>query len=218
MRGKVLRLCKPLLVLGITPAHAGKSHSQRQSPAQARDHPRACGEKFRAGCSNPAQRGSPPRMRGKGKDFFMGLWQDGITPAHAGKSRRHTAPCSSTRDHPRACGEKHGQCVDSLRLQGSPPRMRGKDCAKMNAYGSFRITPAHAGKRHTTRKGTDKTWDHPRACGEKLLLFFGASSSAGSPPRMRGKAAIHRVAEFWPGITPAHAGKRYAICTGVPAA
>ena len=32
-------------------------------------------------------------------------------------------------------------------------------------------------------------WDHPRVCGEKHAVPVSAIWSAGSPPRMRGKAA-----------------------------
>ena len=55
--------------------------------------------------------------------------------------------------------------------------------------------------------GTFFARDHPRACGEKVILPFGQEDRKGSPPRVRGKADIvHRVhADL--GITPARAGK-----------
>ena len=50
------------------------------------DHPRLCGEKAVTDNSFDPGVGSPPPMRGKdtAEDFF--LFNDGITPAYAGKS------------------------------------------------------------------------------------------------------------------------------------
>ena len=50
--------------------------------------------------------GSPPHMRGKASKFELLSAIDGITPAHAGKSRRTTPATSWQKDHPRTCGEK----------------------------------------------------------------------------------------------------------------
>ena len=51
------------------------------------------------------------------------------------------------------------------------------------------------------------TGDHPRVCGEKSLLRAVATHRAGSPPRVRGKAAGSSRRRGRPGITPACAGK-----------
>ena len=75
----------------------------------------------------------------------------GITPAHAGK-RRYIAPnCANVKDHPRPCGEKHGDELDELCRQGSPPPMRGKEMHRFGVRWNARITPAHAGKSYSTR-------------------------------------------------------------------
>ena len=71
----------------------------------------------------------------------------------------------------------------------------------------FWITPAYAGKRIKLRKRHSICGDHPRVCGEKLAAKAGSINGMGSPPRMRGKAAV--LAQRLPGlgITPACAGK-----------
>ena len=85
--------------------------------------------------------------------------------------------------------------------------MRGKDYAKSTTETVARITPAHAGKRHPCKPiGADKK-DHPRACGEKLMGWNNLENGEGSPPRMRGKAALAPTVAFSVRITPAHAGK-----------
>ena len=50
--------------------------------------------------------GSPPRGRGKGKDYATAETMQGITPAWAGKSIPHTGNITLNWDHPRVGGEK----------------------------------------------------------------------------------------------------------------
>ena len=71
-----------------------------------------------------------------------------------------------------------------------------------------RITPACAGKRE--QRGSNSQWlkDHPRVCGEKVLLRLNHSRKLGSPPRVRGKVVAHSRVLLDVGITPACAGKR----------
>ena len=86
--------------------------------------------------------------------------------------------------------------------------MRGKERTSLYRRMERRITPAHAGKSKPLAVTSGHCWDHPRACGEKLIGGTHSFIRWGSPPRMRGKAkgrAEHLAAT---GITPAHAGKR----------
>ncbi len=152
---------------GITPAHAGKSICFARETLQARDHPRACGEKALRRYSRTCRRGSPPRMRGK----------EGL----------HRAPRRRGQDHPRACGEKEkGTSTPNLH-EGSPPRMRGKDLSFFHDVIFLGITPAHAGKRQEQCARLMLMRDHPRACGEKSKMTLSFARISGSPPRMRGK-------------------------------
>ena len=70
----------------ITPACAGKSKRIKPTGRSARDHPRVCGEKHIRDCHAPCVKGSPPRVRGKGKPALAVVCHDRITPACAGKS------------------------------------------------------------------------------------------------------------------------------------
>ena len=85
--------------------------------------------------------------------------------------------------------------------------MRGKAtfCSRFRTL--CRITPAYAGKRGTTGRGSSHRGDHPRVCGEKKLHGISKSSPIGSPPRMRGKAQTGFALGCRVGITPAYAGK-----------
>ena len=106
MRGKVIDRIGKNRVLGITPAHAGKSQSGERACAGSWDHPRACGEKQKIFNLAAAILGSPPRMRGKVKTLKVYTPVTGITPAHAGKRGLCARSMRCDWDHPRACGEK----------------------------------------------------------------------------------------------------------------
>ncbi len=147
MRGKACLTLIIRLLLGITPAHAGKSLPAVLKCPPTRDHPRVCGEKRRVRSWRALLLGSPPRMRGKVVLSSENPLCRGITPAYAGKSRSSARPHHSHRDHPRACGEKTEYRALVTAHQGSPPRMRGKVFIGQVCIAPKGITPACAGKR-----------------------------------------------------------------------
>ena len=106
MRGKAQIHLGLLVVLGITPAYAGKSTPSHTVKQDKKDHPRICGEKTDRLKLVRNAPGSPPHMRGKASIGARVAALFGITPAYAGKSSgscRSYPPCW---DHPRICGEK----------------------------------------------------------------------------------------------------------------
>ena len=130
----------------ITPACAGKRLSDRRDHVRLRDHPRVCGEKPTISTSSIPQRGSPPRVRGKGKIMKALKIAGRITPACAGKSCSCPQNPRSRWDHPRVCGEKRQLAAVSSAGLGSPPRVRGKEKLLLRRHQIGRITPACAGK------------------------------------------------------------------------
>ncbi len=93
--------------------------------------------------------------------------------------------------------------------------MRGKGVFRVVRRQRVGITPAHAGKRSNGSYYWQRKKDHPRACGEKFATSYQLPSSAGSPPRMRGKDYVVQLGNVSLGITPAHAGKSSsAVCVG----
>ena len=146
MRGKASHHEVCVLVLGITPACAGKSDRNPRLPRRTEDHPRVCGEK-QSWASNPSPgKGSPPRMRGKARCSCRRWKKSRITPAYAGKSSSASSFAPSSGDHPRVCGEKLSPFGNRILRTGSPPRMRGKDGLLATQSLVLRITPAYAGK------------------------------------------------------------------------
>ena len=94
-----------------------------------------------------------------------------------------------------------------MRVQGSPPHMRGKANAAHPAHLHHRITPAYAGKSANTIADMPGDWDHPRMCGEKPNAEQRNRDIRGSPPRVRGKANGQTSYTNNGRITPACAGK-----------
>ena len=149
-------------------------------------------------------------MRRKVFRLTLAHCSKGITPAHAGKRGSLSQCACISRDHPRTCGEKVDEIVDTNEQVGSPPHMRGKEVQADGAPGDAGITPAHAGKSLFVSALQTSVSDHPRTCGEKPHSRRLSPGNMGSPPHMRGKA--HPPCWEWksPRITPAHAGKRAA--------
>ena len=87
--------------------------------------------------------------------------------------------------------------------------MRGKVWCSLFIFHLFRITPAYAGKSVRSQVLPDAVRDHPRLCGEKLLVQGFPPYRLGSPPPMRGKDHLHICLRTRTRITPAYAGKSY---------
>ena len=147
MRGKASRMNSFNLLLGITPACAGKSLLHSPLERQMWDHPRVCGEKLLTLYLSASKLGSPPRVRGKVSKYFYSIRHDGITPACAGKSDDYFGK--------------------TLHHHGSPPRVRGKVSVFPASRPALRITPACAGKSILPAIRSNFSRDHPRVCGEK---------------------------------------------------
>ena len=130
-----------------------------------------------------------------------------ITPAGAGKTRDNQHPPPARQDHPRRCGENFATCVASCFFAGSPPQVRGKLQAIVDALPQIRITPAGAGKTRCWKPNLTATQDHPRRCGENATALYSCLWLTGSPPQVRGKLAVHLQCRLSVRITPAGAGK-----------
>ena len=131
-----------------------------------------------------------------------------ITPAYAGKRQARPGQVGRLLDHPRVCGEKTFAVWENVPGAGSPPRVRGKAGLSHGCLVLVGITPARAGKSFQEHGYVIGVWDHPRMCGEKLLICANGGLNPGSPPHVRGKVEPQTVKLFAVGITPACAGKR----------
>ena len=105
-RGKGRYMRQPRVIVGITPAHAGKSDSSVSFSIVKQDHPRTRGEKLLLFWQYPINRGSPPHTRGKAFRILFFRVMIRITPAHAGKRTVISWAVEWRQDHPRTRGEK----------------------------------------------------------------------------------------------------------------
>ena len=156
-------------------------------------------------------------MRGKADDLGEEIAADRITPAYAGKSSHFVRRIISPWDHPRLCGEKVKVTSSEIVQPGSPPPMRGKDSSPRVVVARVRITPAYAGKSCCRISFFLRIGDHPRLCGEKLVMTSFNALFRGSPPPMRGKGYQCIIFPVSQRITPAYAGKsRLLVCWWLP--
>ena len=63
MRERLAQRASFLVVLGITPAYAGKTGAKGELPCRPWDHPRVCGKDSAFLFGFYLTQGSPPRMR-----------------------------------------------------------------------------------------------------------------------------------------------------------
>ena len=110
-------------------------------------------------------------------------------------------------DHPRTCGENHIMSILAYKGIGSPPHLRGKPASFTVFCSSSGITPAPAGKTCKVGAYFICAQDHPRTCGENVLVDSTRSHSKGSPPHLRGKLQGRIFLFLQIRITPAPAGK-----------
>ena len=75
-----------IIVIGITPAYAGKTQLGGGFWRTAKDHPRVCGKDKSNSMKMARLLGSPPRMRERLVHSFPFLDSTRITPAYAGKT------------------------------------------------------------------------------------------------------------------------------------
>ena len=68
--------------------------------------------------------------------------------------------------------------------------MRGKHALAIDLARDVRITPAHAGKTQNQDEDGRAKSDHPRTCGENVVVCGFEVEVDGSPPHMRGKPLV----------------------------
>ena len=109
----------------IIPACAGNTDLAHGHWRQQRDHPRMCGEHLMDWSTGVAWSGSSPHVRGTPTTVIPCSAIPGIIPACAGNTVSSRRPRSSSRDHPRMCGEHVSSDRESAAFMGSSPHVRG---------------------------------------------------------------------------------------------
>ena len=196
-----------LLLLGFTPAYAGKIFYTARGCRCSWVHPRIRGEDLISRLRGFGVLGSPPHTRGR--FFLFGIRRPlrGFTPAYAGKIPDVPGNASGDEVHPRIRGEDCATGLGSTVEQGSPPHTRGRLRHRVGQYGRAGFTPAYAGKIGLTHFVVLDDEVHPRIRGEDYPRSYGVFRQMGSPPHTRGRFVPYSTAGVSGGFTPAYAGK-----------
>ena len=191
----------------LIPAHAGKTVRLPPSMATARAHPRSRGENGRGLGAPRGIRGSSPLTRGKLVDAVARAIEDGLIPAHAGKTVAQSIFSKWNGAHPRSRGENAGEEGFEEAVVGSSPLTRGKLDRHQRAQAWPGLIPAHAGKTAFSRVSSWRASAHPRSRGENQGVPAPACMGQGSSPLTRGKRQAAGAGDLEERLIPAHAGK-----------
>ena len=101
-RGKLAGLRSHENLVGLIPAHAGKTSCLPPSFTLSLAHPRSRGEYYSPGASRFSLTGSSPLMRGKQPRTILGRRTERLIPTHAGKTGSRRASLATDRAHPRS--------------------------------------------------------------------------------------------------------------------
>ena len=206
-RGKLPGGGYPETLVGLIPAHAGKTGHQPPPPGRHSAHPRSRGENRAGSTRNRNLRGSSPLTRGKRTERTDRIFRSGLIPAHAGKTAFTPRAGPSRAAHPRSRGENAALTCRSLATRGSSPLTRGKLHHPNQELYDARLIPAHAGKTSGQTTGTQGRTAHPRSRGENARLFSVTAPVSGSSPLTRGKRRLLPSSGLVRRLIPAHAGK-----------
>ena len=134
---------------GLIPAHAGKTEKMVLMPSHTPAHPRSRGENTGAPSGRVYPPGSSPLTRGKPQREPARPGDNGLIPAHAGKTIRSWRSRLRSRAHPRSRGENVVRPGALILEPGSSPLTRGKRTTCRSVRRSRGLIPAHAGKTST---------------------------------------------------------------------
>ena len=150
--------------------------------------------------------GSSPLARGLRSGAWALASREGIIPARAGFTRRHSSHCPAGRDHPRSRGVYLVSPALNTRSAGSSPLARGLRRRRGGAATPPGIIPARAG---FTRGRAPQRWccpDHPRSRGVYNGVHRDRDGLVGSSPLARGLPTIRSGPVLRLRIIPARAG------------
>ena len=206
-RGKLREGETRTILVGLIPAHAGKTRSAGRQTDSGKAHPRSRGENAPSSASRSPARGSSPLTRGKQRRRYGDCYPPRLIPAHAGKTASPIRRLLPTAAHPRSRGENVRRTIRPDPGEGSSPLTRGKLPGVLHLIAIVRLIPAHAGKTHGPPRTVCRLAAHPRSRGENVTRVRHAASRWGSSPLTRGKRRPCTRRRQGGRLIPAHAGK-----------
>ena len=110
----------------LIPAHAGKTSPAVRGEPPSGAHPRSRGENIDGQSHDGVVRGSSPLTRGKQPLGRINPHENGLIPAHAGKTGHSSRGMYFSTAHPRSRGENLVLRAPPAQSAGSSPLTRGK--------------------------------------------------------------------------------------------
>ena len=176
-----------------------------------------CGDDVRLPPMPTAERGRPPRVRGRQPGIYYTGGLAGKTPACAGTTGRPPRASSTRAEDPRVCGDDLMRLTSSGPQRGRPPRVRGRPRDLRERAPGDGKTPACAGTTVSAAARPTDWAEDPRVCGDDgppCLVIF---AMRGRPPRVRGRPPGGRPQRTLGGKTPACAGTTTTTAGGFSA-
>ena len=206
-RGKLADAMDQTRGEGLIPAHAGKTRGSSKPSRRWPAHPRSRGENQHVTNDRKVRAGSSPLTRGKLHAHIASQGQNGLIPAHAGKTAVAAGRAAAAEAHPRSRGENELNELIGNSDQGSSPLTRGKRSARAYQRACCGLIPAHAGKTSQFLADCPCGRAHPRSRGENPVSAATDWALIGSSPLTRGKHLGVSHGGHVQGLIPAHAGK-----------
>ena len=141
-----LRVLAPHPIRNI-PTCVGKGNADNHIRCVSPEHPHVCGERKTFGEEGVRADGTSPRVWGKGRCLPPARHPNRNIPTCVGKGRVagcRSSPCS---EHPHVCGERTAARLKLKEIDGTSPRVWGKDDKR-------KIHPV-------------ELKEHPHVCGER---------------------------------------------------
>ena len=174
-----------------------------------RAHPRSRGENEVTPGSIARKPGSSPLTRGKHVQRPDSVFDDGLIPAHAGKTPKSSTTSRPPSAHPRSRGENTSGRRSPTPARGSSPLTRGKQSDGGRRTQQERLIPAHAGKTCRKLRRARAAAAHPRSRGENLNAPLVSAPLTGSSPLTRGKPPPPSGVHLWGPAHPRSRGENY---------
>ena len=171
MWGQVLAIAPAMPDARIIPMRVGTRVKELNDKSQSWDHPHACGDKTENIIFIHPTAGSSPCVWGQVVLVISDLPFTRIIPMRVGTSRGGINMYYNQKDHPHACGDKVLFPPRLRQIQGSSPCVWGQVVLVISDLPFTRIIPMRVGTRKIKGRLLPPRWDHPHACGDKLLLF-----------------------------------------------
>ena len=151
------------------------------------EHPRVYGENESELESTKLDLGTSPRVRGKQHPALSRHPQRRNIPACTGKTSPMLCISQKSTEHPRVYGENTDMRRNARSVDGTSPRVRGKQRTMKPVGGDEWNIPACTGKTWRHGETTPVPTEHPRVYGENDQRRLHAQHLLGTSPRVRGK-------------------------------